>query len=177
MKTTAHKDGEHYILNGTKAWVTSGKEAKAGVIFATVDKKLNHKGIAGEPKSILYNLISMFSFFHLAFVVPFNEKGLSLGRREDKMGIRASSTCDVTLDDVRVSNKNRLGDIGEGFVIAMEQLQLARIGVAAQALGIAQASLDLAVSYAIDRSLFGKQLLDMQLVKVRSEFNKNSYSR
>lgn len=95
-----------------------------------------------------------------------NEKGLKIGRREDKMGIKASSTCDVILEDVRVNKKNVIGKIGEGFFIAMAQLQLARIGVAAQALGIAQASLDLAVTYATERHLFGKQLIDMQLVKV-----------
>ena len=82
------------------------------------------------------------------------------------MGIRASSTCDIILKNVRVSKDNILGNIGEGFIIAMEQLQLARVGVAAQALGIAQASLELSLSYSKQRYIFGKPLFDMQLIKV-----------
>lgn len=101
-----------------------------------------------------------------AFIVPFDLAGVTRGRREEKMGIRASSTCDISLSNVRVSGKHVVGELGEGFSIAMAQLQEARIGVAAQALGIAQAALDLAVDYAHKRILFGKQLSDMQLVKV-----------
>lgn len=101
-----------------------------------------------------------------AFLVPINSAGVSLGRREEKMGIKASSTCDIILNDVRVPRNNVIGNIGEGFSIAMAQLQLARIGVAAQALGIGQAALDLAVTYANQRNMFGKQLIDLQLVKV-----------
>lgn len=105
-----------------------------------------------------------------AFIVPFDIDGLQLGRKEMKMGIKGSSTCDLILDNVRIHKDNILGNIGDGFIIAMEQLQLARIGVAAQALGIAQAALDLAVDYANNRNLFGKQLIEMQLIKVKIIF-------
>lgn len=90
---------------------------------------------------------------------------MTLGPKDDKMGIRGTSTCNITLQDYRVHKDNVLGNIGEGFQIAMTQLQLARIGVSSQALGIAQASLDLAVSYANSRHLFGKQMIELQLVK------------
>lgn len=100
--------------------------------------------------------------------MPISSAGVSLGRREEKMGIKASSTCDIILNDVRVPRNNVIGNLGEGFSIAMAQLQLARIGVAAQALGIGQAALDLAVNYANQRNMFGKQLIDLQLVKVVS---------
>lgn len=147
METKARKDGDFYVLEGMKAWVTSAAEAKAGIIFATVDKSLKHKGIT-------------------AFLVPFDAPGLELGRKESKMGIKASSTCDLILEDVRVSKENVLGVVGDGFKIAMGQLQAARIGVASQALGIAQSALDLAVTYANNRVVFGKPLIEMQMVKV-----------
>lgn len=147
IKTTAKQDGDDFILNGDKGWVTSGMEAKAGVVFATVDPSLKHKGIT-------------------AFIVPFDAIGVSRGQREEKMGIRASSTCDIRLRNVRVPSKQMIGEMGEGFSIAMEQLQEARLGVAAQALGIAQAALDLAVDYSHKRILFGRQQVDLQLVKV-----------
>lgn len=130
--------------------VTSGYEAKAGVFFATIDKGLSHKGIT-------------------AFLIPFDTPGVMLGRKEDKLGIRATSTCDIVLQDVRVPKKNVLGSVGTGFEIAMHQLQLGRIGVAAQALGIGQASLDLAINYGLKRELFGKHLTDLQLIRVSIE--------
>lgn len=105
--------------------------------------------------------------------MPISSAGVSLGRRDEKMGIKASSTCDIILNDVRVPRNNVIGNIGEGFSIAMAQLQLARIGVAAQALGIGQAALDLAVNYANQRNMFGKQLIDLQLVKVFSSGLRN----
>lgn len=147
IQTTAKRDGDDFILNGNKAWVTSGVEAKAGVVFATVDSSLKHKGIT-------------------AFIVPFDTTGVSRGKREEKMGIRASSTCDIHLRNVRVSSKQMVGEMGEGFSIAMAQLQEARIGVAALALGIAQAALDLAVDYSHKRILFGNPQSELQLVKV-----------
>ncbi len=90
---------------------------------------------------------------------------MSLGPKDDKMGIRGTSTCSIILQNYRVHKSNVLGNIGEGFPMAMTQLQLARIGVSSQALGIAQASLDLSVSYANSRHLFGRQMIDLQLVK------------
>lgn len=101
-----------------------------------------------------------------AFIIPLiDTPGVSLGPKDDKMGIRGTSTCSIILQDCRVHKDNVIGKIGEGFQIAMAQLQLARIGVSSQALGIAQASLDLSVSYANSRHIFGKQMIDLQLVK------------
>lgn len=128
--------------------VTSGYEAKAGIFFATIDKALGHKGI-------------------VAFVVPFDAPGMMLGRKEEKLGVRASSTCDIILQDVRVPVANIIGEVGEGFAIAMKQLQVGRIGIASQALGIAQAALDLSVKYASDRRIFGQHLIDIQMIKAK----------
>lgn len=128
--------------------VTSGYEAKAGVFFAITDKSIGHKGIS-------------------AFLVPLNATGIELGVREEKLGIRASSTCDIILNDVQVPKSNIIGSPGFGFEIAMRQLQLGRIGVAAQAIGIARAAYELAVEYACKRTVFGRKLADKQLVKVR----------
>lgn len=148
ISTTATKDGESFILNGTKAWVTSGIEAETAVIFATVDKSLKHKGIT-------------------AFIVDLNASGVQRGRNERKIGLRASSTCNITLNDVRVPSKNVLGAPCEGFKIAMQQLDEARIGIAALGLGIAQASLDTAINYASQRIAFEKPILEMSNVQIR----------
>ncbi|KAG4076168.1 hypothetical protein HA402_014717 [Bradysia odoriphaga] len=135
ISTTARRDGDFFILNGSKAWVTSAYQAKAAIVFATVDRQLGHKGIS-------------------AFLIPLNNNRpeVSLGPADDKMGIKGTSTSSIILQDCRVHKDNLIGNIGEGFQIAMAQLQLARIGVASQALGIAQVSLDLAVSYASTRT-------------------------
>ncbi|KAJ8934063.1 hypothetical protein NQ318_012494 [Aromia moschata] len=148
LSTTAVPDGDYYILNGTKSWVTSGTEGKAAVVFATIDKSLKHKGIT-------------------AFIVPLPTPGLSLGKKEDKLGIRASPTCNLILEDVRVPKENVLGVMGGGFKIAMEQLDNARVGIAAQALGIAQAALEVAVEYASQRKAFRKPINKFQAVKLR----------
>lgn len=148
MSTTAVLDGSCYVLNGTKSWVTSGVEGKAAVVFATVDKALKHKGITG-------------------FLVPFPSQGLSLGKKEDKMGIRSSSTCNLILEDVRIPAENVLGMVGGGFKMAMEQLDKARVGIASQALGIAQAALEIAVEYASQRKAFGQPINQLQAVKLR----------
>ncbi|CAG9827694.1 unnamed protein product [Diabrotica balteata] len=148
MSCTADKDGDHYILNGNKSWVTSGLQGKAAVVFATVDKALKHKGIT-------------------AFIVPIPSQGLTLGKKEDKLGIRASSTCNLILEDVKVPKENILGSIGGGFRIAMEQLDRARVGIAAQAVGIGQAALDLAACYSLQRKAFGKTISELDAVKLR----------
>lgn len=127
--------------------VTSGYEAKAGVFFATTDKNKGHKGIN-------------------AFLIPLDSPGVELGVREEKLGIRASSTCDIILNNVHVPKSNVIGPMGSGFEIAMRQLQLGRIGVAAQAIGIGRAAFELAVDYANERTAFGEKLADKQLVKV-----------
>lgn len=148
MDCTATKDGEYWILNGSKAWVTSGLEASASVIFATIDKSLKYKGIT-------------------AFVVDMDAPGLERGKNEEKFCIRATSTCSLSLNEVRVHSKNILGSPGEGFKIAMEQLDMARIGIASQALGIAQASLSLALRYANHRVAFGQPIIKMSSVQNR----------
>lgn len=148
MLTTAKLDGDEWVLNGTKAWVTSGYEAKAAVVFATVDKSKKHKGIT-------------------AFLVPIPSPGFSLGKKEDKMGIRASSTCNLILEDVRVPREHVLGEVGGGFKLAMNMLDGARIGISSQALGIAQAALDCAVDYASKRIAFGGPIIKLQSVQQR----------
>ncbi|KAF2882731.1 hypothetical protein ILUMI_23464 [Ignelater luminosus] len=148
ISTTATLDGDSYILNGTKSWVTNGLEAKGAVVFATVDKTLKHKGITG-------------------FLVPIPSPGLILGQNEDKLGIRASSTCTFTLEDLRIPKENVLGEVGGGFKMAMIQLDEARVGIAAQALGIAQAALETAVAYAAQRKTFGQTINQYQAVKLK----------
>ncbi|KAJ4440236.1 short-chain specific acyl-CoA dehydrogenase, mitochondrial-like isoform X1 [Periplaneta americana] len=148
MSTTAKLDGDEWVLNGTKAWVTSGHEAKAAIVFATVDKSKKHKGIT-------------------AFLVPIPTPGFSVGKKEDKLGIRASSTCNLILEDVRVPKEHVLGKVGGGFKLAMKMLDGARIGISSQALGIAQASLDCAVDYASKRIAFGAPILKLQSVQQR----------
>jgi butyryl-CoA dehydrogenase len=124
--TTAVQQGDHYILNGSKAWITNAHEADYGVVFATTDKSKKHKGIS-------------------AFVVDMKAPGVVLGKKEDKLGIRGSSTSTVSFEDCKVPASALLGEPGKGFTIAMSTLDGGRIGVASQALGIAHASLDCAV--------------------------------
>jgi len=146
--TTATKDGDDWIINGTKAWITNAYEADAAVVFATTDKSLKHKGIS-------------------AFVVPASAEGYSLGAKEDKLGIRASSTANVILENVRVPGNALLGQEGEGFKIAMSTLDGGRIGVAGQALGIASASIDCAVKYSMERQAFGKPIANFQMIQLK----------
>ena len=144
--TTAKLDGDEWIINGTKAWITNAHEAGAAVVFATTDKSLKHKGIS-------------------AFIVPLDAEGFSLGAKEDKLGIRASSTSNLIFENVRIPKANLLGKEGEGFKIAMQTLDGGRIGVAGQALGIASASIDCAVNYALERQAFGKPISSLQSIQ------------
>lgn len=144
--TTATLDGDEYILNGTKAWITNAHEASASIVFATTDKSLKHKGIS-------------------AFIVPHDSEGFSLGAKEDKLGIRASSTANLIMENVRIPKENLLGEPGQGFKIAMTTLDGGRIGVAGQALGIASASIDCAVKYALERQAFGKPISQLQSIQ------------
>ncbi|XP_072934556.1 short-chain specific acyl-CoA dehydrogenase, mitochondrial [Epargyreus clarus] len=144
--TTAKDAGGKWILNGTKCWITNGYESKASVVFATTDKSLKHKGIS-------------------AIIVPKPTKGLELGKKEDKLGIRGSSTCSLIFEDCEVPKENILGEPGFGFKIAMMTLDAGRIGIASQALGIAQASLDVAVEYASKRMAFGKPIMKLQSIQ------------
>lgn len=144
--TTATRDGDDYILNGTKAWITNAHEADQAIVFATTDKDLKHKGIS-------------------AFIVPRTQ--YSLGSKEDKLGIRASSTANLIFEDTRVPKANLLGNLGDGFKIAMTTLDAGRIGIAAQALGIAQASLDCALGYALERKAFGQPIAQLGVIQTK----------
>lgn len=146
MLTTAKKDGDHFILNGTKAWITNGYEADAGIVFATADPSLKHKGV-------------------VALLVDMKSPGLSLGKKEEKLGIRASSTCNLIFEDCRVPVNNLLGEVGDGFKIAMSVLDGGRIGIAAQALGIARAAMEAAARYANERKAFGKRLGELPSIQ------------
>lgn len=146
--TTAILKGDQWILNGTKAWITNAHEAEAAVIFATTDKSLKHRGIS-------------------AFIVPHNAVGFSLGKKEDKLGIRGSSTAYLIFEDCAIPQENLLGTAGSGFKIAMQTLDAGRIGIAGQALGIAQASLELAVNYAQKRMTFGKAIAKHQAIQTK----------
>uniref|UniRef100_A0A3Q0RFX2 Short-chain specific acyl-CoA dehydrogenase, mitochondrial n=1 Tax=Amphilophus citrinellus TaxID=61819 RepID=A0A3Q0RFX2_AMPCI len=146
--TLARQEGDEWVLNGTKAWITNGWDASATVVFATTDKKLKHKGIS-------------------AFLIPMPHPGLSLGKKEDKLGIRASSTANIILEDCRIPLGNMLGPRGAGFKIAMQTLDSGRIGIASQALGIAQASLDCAADYAHKRTAFGAPIGKLQAIQFK----------
>ncbi|XP_057369551.1 short-chain specific acyl-CoA dehydrogenase, mitochondrial-like [Daphnia carinata] len=141
----ASSDGG-WKLNGTKAWITNGYESEATVVFATTDKSLKHKGIS-------------------AFVVPKPTPGLALGKKEDKLGIRGSSTCNLIFEDCSIPKENMLGKPGYGFKIAMGTLDGGRVGIAAQALGIGQAALDCAVDYASKRKAFGQSITKLQSIQ------------
>ncbi|KAF8560553.1 hypothetical protein P879_10833 [Paragonimus westermani] len=149
--TTATRQGEQWILNGVKCWITNGLEAEAVIVFATTNRALKHKGIS-------------------AFLINKPITGLSVGKSEDKLGIRATSTVTLTFEDCLLEKSvstGLLGLEGEGFKIAMQTLDVGRIGIAGQALGIAQAALECAVDYASKRTSFGKPLGKLQAIQLK----------
>jgi butyryl-CoA dehydrogenase len=139
MKTTAKRDGDDYVLNGSKIFITNGGIADTYVVFAVTDPESKHKGVS-------------------AFIVEKDFPGFSVGKKEKKLGIRSSPTTEIIFEDCRVPKGNLLGEEGEGFKIAMMTLDGGRNGIAAQAVGIAQGALDAAVAYARERKQFGKQI-------------------
>lgn len=141
--TTAVRDGDYYILNGTKRFTTTGQNAGLVIVTAKTDESARHRGIS-------------------AFLVSKKNSGFSVGRVEDKMGLRASDTCDLNFDNCRVPIEDRLGKEGEGFKIAMTALDGGRIGIAAQSVGVAQAALDAAVQYTKKREQFGQKISKFQ---------------
>jgi acyl-CoA dehydrogenase len=143
LKSRAVKDGEHYVLNGSKMFITNGGEADVYIVFASTDPTLGTKGIS-------------------AFIVDKNTPGLVIGKDERKMGLHGSRTVQLTFENMRVPAKNLLGQEGEGFKIAMANLDVGRIGIAAQALGIAEAALEAATAYAKERQQFGKPIAAQQ---------------
>jgi butyryl-CoA dehydrogenase len=146
QKTTAVPDGDHYIVNGEKNFITNGPMADYCVLFTMTDKAKGHKGIT-------------------AFVLDMKWKGVSLGKPEHKMGIKASPTSSIVLEDVRIPARNRLGAEGDGFKVAMHTLDGGRIGIAAQAIGIARAALEDALAYSKDRKQFGQPICDFQAIQ------------
>jgi butyryl-CoA dehydrogenase/short/branched chain acyl-CoA dehydrogenase len=145
LQTRAEDKGDHWLLNGQKMWITNGKESNLFIIIATVDPAAGYKGIT-------------------AFVVEKDFPGFSVGKKEDKLGIRASSTTELILDDCRVPKENLLGEVGKGYKIAMETLNEGRIGIGAQMLGLAQGAWDCAAKYAQERKQFGKPLTYFQAI-------------
>jgi alkylation response protein AidB-like acyl-CoA dehydrogenase len=146
LRTTAIRRGEQYILNGTKLFVTNGSRAGAIILFASTDLFQGDKGIT-------------------AFLVEPRLAGFRVGKREEKMGLRASDTTELVLEDCRVPVENRIGEEGEGFKIAMASLANGRAGIAAQAVGIAQACLDAAIRYAKERRQFGQPIAQFQAIQ------------
>ena len=139
IHTVAEKSGQYYILNGTKNWVTSGINSDVVIVMALTDKSAGYNGIS-------------------AFIVPKDIDGFSVGKKEDKLGIRGSDTCELYFDNCHVPIENLIDKEGQGFRIALTTLDGGRIGIAAQALGIAQAALDKSVQYAKERKQFGKTI-------------------
>ncbi len=144
IETSCRREGDEWILNGTKAWITNGSHAGIIITFATSDPALRSKGIN-------------------AFVVENTMSGFSVGKKEKKLGIRASDTVQLVFDEMRVPAQNLLGEEGQGFKIAMHTLDGGRIGIATQAVGIAQACLDATVRFAEQHQMFGRKLADNQL--------------
>jgi len=146
LQTRAVKKDGGWVLNGQKLWITNGAEAGLFILFATVDPSKGYKGIT-------------------AFVVEREMAGFAVGKKEDKLGIRASSTTELILQDVFVPDENVLGPVGQGYKIAIETLNEGRIGIGAQMIGIAQGALDAAVGYVKERQQFGKSIAEFQGVQ------------
>lgn len=146
LKCRAVEDGDSYILNGAKLWITNANEADIFIVFANVNPDAGYKGIT-------------------AFVVERGFEGFSVSKKENKMGIRASSTCEILLEDCRVPKENILGEIGKGYKVAMETLNEGRIGIGAQMVGIAQGALDATLGYVQERKQFGQAISEFQGVQ------------
>jgi alkylation response protein AidB-like acyl-CoA dehydrogenase len=151
----ATQDGDDWVLNGHKLWITNGNEAGLFIVFATVDPEAGYKGIT-------------------AFVVEKGQDGFSIGKKEDKLGIRASSTTELVFENVRVAPENVLGEVGVGYKIAIETLNEGRIGIGAQMLGLAQGALDHTVRYVQEREQFGRPIgrfqgVQFQLAEMATE--------
>ena len=145
QQTTAIEKNDHYLLNGTKNWITNGKSASIYLVIAQTDPSLGHKGIN-------------------AFIVEKETTGVIVGKKEDKLGIRGSDTHSIMFNDVQVPKENRIGEDGFGFSFAMKTLSGGRIGIAAQALGIASGAYELALEYSKQRKAFGKEISRHQAI-------------
>ncbi|MFZ0278860.1 MAG: acyl-CoA dehydrogenase [Candidatus Sulfotelmatobacter sp.] len=143
LQTRAELKGSDYVLNGRKLWITNSKEAGLFVLFATLDPAAGYKGIT-------------------AFLIEKSYPGFSVGKKEDKLGIRASSTCELILEDCRVPKENVLGETGRGYKIAIETLNEGRIGIGAQMIGLARGAWEFAAKYTLERKQFGKAIAEFQ---------------
>ncbi len=146
LKTRAADAGDHYVLNGQKLWITNGNEAEIFIVFATLDPDAGYKGIT-------------------AFIVEKGFEGFSVGKKEDKLGIRASSTTELIFDNCKVPKENVLGEVGKGYKVSIETLNEGRIGIAAQMLGIAQGAYECALKYTAEREQFGAAINSFQGVQ------------
>ncbi|HUS68919.1 MAG TPA: acyl-CoA dehydrogenase [Kofleriaceae bacterium] len=148
QRTTAVRDGDHFVLSGTKNWITNGPVADTCVLFAMNDREKGHKGIT-------------------CFIVPMDTPGVRCGPPDDKLGIRGSKSCQIFLDDARLPAAQVLGEVGQGFKVAMSTLDGGRIGIASQALGIARAALEDALDYSRQRKTFGKPICEHQAIQFK----------
>ena len=146
LVTRAREDGDGYVLSGRKLWITNGNEADVFLVFATINPDAGYRGIT-------------------AFVVERGTPGFTVGKKEDKLGIRASSTCELILEDCRVPRANVLGEIGKGYKTAIETLNEGRIGIGAQMVGLARGALEVTIKYTKERKQFGKPIADFQAVQ------------
>ena len=146
LTTQARLDGDTFVLNGRKLWTTNGGEAGLYLLFANADPTQGYKGITG-------------------FVVERESPGFSVGKKEDKLGIRASSTCELILEDVRVPRAQVVGETGQGYKVAIETLNEGRIGIGAQMIGLAQGAFEAALAYAKERRQFGRPIADFQAIQ------------
>jgi short-chain 2-methylacyl-CoA dehydrogenase len=146
LATRAREDGDHFILNGRKLWITNAKEAGLFILFANVNPEAGYRGIT-------------------AFLIEPPVPGFTVGKKEDKLGIRASSTCELILEDCRVPRENVLGEVGKGYKVAIETLNEGRIGIAAQMLGVSRGALENALGYAQERKQFGKPIAEFQAIQ------------
>ena len=146
LTTRAVESGDEFTLTGRKLWITNAYEADLFIVFATVNPEAGYRGIT-------------------AFLIERDFAGFSVGKKEDKLGIRASSTCELLLEGCRVPRANVLGDVGRGYKVAIETLNEGRIGIGAQMIGLAQGALDHAIAYTKDRKQFGKAIADFQGVQ------------
>ncbi|MCK0169843.1 acyl-CoA dehydrogenase family protein [Aliiroseovarius sp. S1123] len=148
LRTTAVLDGDHYVLNGAKQFISSGKNGTVIIVFAVTDKEAGSKGIS-------------------AFIVETDTPGYEVVRVEEKLGLHSSDTCQLSFEDMRIPKENLLGAEGEGYKIALANLEGGRIGIASQAVGMARKSLELAIEYAQERKAFGKEIAQHQAVGFR----------
>jgi alkylation response protein AidB-like acyl-CoA dehydrogenase len=146
LTTRAREDGDRYVISGRKLWITNGNEADVFIVFATVNPEAGYRGIT-------------------AFIVERDMPGFTVGKKEDKLGIRASSTCELILEDCRVPKSNVLGELGKGYKVAIETLNEGRIGIGAQMVGLAKGALDATIKYTKERKQFGKAIADFQAVQ------------